>query len=100
MKGIKGLKEARNTWDDVIFTPARRSGNTIRQIDKAIQLLYDGYIVKVVDHWEYGRHYNANRHLFDGILRRLQCEHRLQELTRKKEIRINRNKLELELLNL
>lgn len=91
--------ETKNTYDDVAFNPARRCGNTTRQIDKSIQLLFEGYVIKVIDHWENGRHDKANRHLFDGILRRLQSEHNLQRLMNEDSIRIDRGKSEIELLS-
>ena len=92
--------EIKNTYDDVVITYARRSGNTTRQIDQAIQLLFRGHAVKVIDHhckrerMGYG---NANRHLFDGILRRLQSEHNLQHLIDTDGIRMDIAKSEIEL---
>lgn len=68
-------KEKRNTLEDVVLKSGRVQGNTIRQVDKAVQLLYDGYIVVVKDHWEYGASKKANQCLFDKIIERLHHEH-------------------------
>jgi len=92
------MKERKNTIDDVLLNYMRRSGNTIRQIDAAIQLLYNGYIVEVKDHWENGKNKRANIGLFLSILKRLECEHNLNGLIEENKIRIDRNKCEIELL--
>ncbi len=76
----------------------RRMGNSIRQVDNAIQILYSGKICVVRDHWEDGTHERANLHLFDMILRRLECEHYLSKLVKDKKIRIDKSRLEIELL--
>lgn len=54
----------------------RRTGNTTRQVDFAIQLLYEGYIVVVQDHWDGGTNHHANDHLFRRIIDRFQTEFR------------------------
>ena len=59
----------------VRLTPNRASGNTTRQIDAAIQVLFDGKIIMVRDHFELGENRKINRILFDRILDRLSFEH-------------------------
>ena len=54
----------------------RRVGHTTRQVDYAIQLLFQGEVVKVLDHWKGGTIKEANKYLFDRILNRLNLEHR------------------------
>lgn len=88
------MKEKIGLLNNVQFSQGRGKGNTTRQIDKAIQILYDGCIVEVRDHWEHGRHRRANENLFTRILDRLNSEHRSPG------IKIDRKKLEIELLNL
>ncbi len=74
--GITMLKkETKSTIEDVRFNSGRRVGNSTKQIDKAIQLLFEGYIVKVEDHWELGRNNKMNEMLFDRILKRIRFEH-------------------------
>jgi len=75
------------------ITYKRRDGNTTRLVDNAIQILFNGDICVVLDHYEMGRHKNANKHLFDAILRRLEIEHRW--FFEQKRIKIDKNKLEI-----
>lgn len=91
-------KPIASTLDDIKSYSTRRCGNTTRQIDKAIQLLYSENIVKVRDHWNNGKHRRANENLFVRILDRLNLEHNLKKLLQYKQIRIDKQKLELELL--
>lgn len=77
----------------------RMEGNSTRQIDDAIQILFDGGVVVARDHWEGGTHQKANQDLFDRILRRLQFEHNLEIRIKNNGIRIDKNKLEIELLS-
>lgn len=69
----------------------RCSGNTTRLVDHAIQLLFEGKIVIVRDAWEYGRHKQANEHLFERIIKRMSFEHGHVEL------KINRRELTLQI---
>lgn len=73
------------------LTTIRRDGNTTRQIDFAIQKLFEGYRVRVIDH--YGTR-QANENLFDKILWRLNTEH---EYYTQAMLEVNINKLEIEL---
>lgn len=54
------------------LTGKRRNGNSSRQIDHAIQLLFSGKTVAVIDH---SGHNIANIDLFKRIIRRLEIEH-------------------------
>jgi len=58
-----------------IIKPGRRVGNTTRQADLAIQLLFAGCTVKVLDHHEEGQNATSNRNLMNIIIRRLGIEH-------------------------
>lgn len=77
-------------------TNIRRDGNTTRCVDNAIQILFEGNICVVLDPFEYGRNKNANRHLFERILERLNFEHNY--LFVQKMVHIDKQKLEIYLL--
>lgn len=49
--------------------PGRGVGNTTRQVDYAVQLLFDGYTVKAVSHS------GNDKYLFDKIVCRMTMEH-------------------------
>lgn len=76
-----------NTLHGAIISFYRRSGNSIRQVDAAIQALYDGKTVIVRDHSNTGK--RADRHLFDMLRRRLETEHNLSWLHDNKYIEVN-----------
>lgn len=61
------------------YISGRAQGNTTRQIDKAIQLLFEGYRVMLQDHHEDGNNEIANKNLFDRLRDRLVIEHRLSD---------------------
>jgi len=92
------MKEIKSTLDGLFFYSKRRSGNSTKQIDLAIKLLYDGYKVKVEDHFGNGSHENANKNLFRRILKRLSLEHNLDMLISGNKIEIDDLNLTLELL--
>jgi len=92
MKGIK------NTLEGLEFNYQRRSGNSTKQIDLAIDLLYKGYKVEIRDHWECGHHREANKNLFYRALKRLDSEHNLRHLIEGGKIKIDKNKLTIEFL--
>lgn len=58
------------------FSTNRASGNTIRQVDLAIQSLFDGDVVVCFDHYQYGDHRMSNERLLDMIIKRLVMEHK------------------------
>lgn len=68
------MKEIKSTLDGVLLTDERGSGNTTRQIDAAIQHLFNGYAVKCISHGEPNSR-EANRFLAEKIIDRLEAEH-------------------------
>ncbi len=91
------MKEIKNTIDYSILVNTRRSGNTTRQADMAIQHLMSGYSVLVLDHYDDGRNRNANKLLFDKILKRLHDEHHASWLGGK-EVVLDEQKLIISLV--
>lgn len=78
--------------------PGRVSGNSIRQVDFAIDMLYKGNIVKVEDHSAGGEDARANRYLFNRIVKRLEFEHNLRHLFATDQVRLDKSNLEIEFL--
>ena len=64
-----------STLDGQEINPARRSGNTSRLVDRAIQIIFNGDICVVRDHTDNGESKLANHHLMQLILMRLNNEH-------------------------
>ncbi len=58
-----------------LIREGRRVGNTTRQVDEAIQTLFETGFWQAKDHWQEGGHPIANRHLFTRVLNRLRAEH-------------------------
>lgn len=75
------------------ITSKRRDGNSTRLVDNAIQILFNGNICVVLDHYEMGRNRQANRCLFDAILRRLESDHR--HILNERRVKIDKNRLEI-----
>lgn len=93
------MKNRITTLDEVFFDNSKRMiGNSTRQIDSAIEHLFNGWIVMVRDHVDNGKCERCNRDLFNRIIMRLKYEHNLDSLIRSKKININTHDLELELL--
>ena len=88
-------KETKTTLEGFSNEYGRMVGNSTRQVDLAIQLLFKGYIVKVLDHWENGEHRDANKDLFDRVLKRLHSEH--GRIFYSRNIGVDRNELTIEL---
>lgn len=63
--------------DAVDIRPGRRVGNTTRQVDKAIDLLFQCKTVLVEDHAVRHGAINASKHLMDEIVKRLKLIHNL-----------------------
>jgi hypothetical protein len=57
------------------LTTLRRNGNTSRQVNFAIELLYLGHRVIVEDHYRDGEDLNANNLLLIRILNRITSEY-------------------------
>ena len=90
------MKEIKTTFDDVKISDFRRCGNSTRQINSAINHLFSGFKVVVLDHYMNGNNKQSNELLFNRILKRLQNEHNLN-ITNK--VIINRTDLTIELYN-
>lgn len=58
--------------EGVKLTPERRSGNSTRLVDNAIQLLFTHGWIKVIDHYG-GR--EASKFLFKRVIQRIKNEH-------------------------
>lgn len=69
------VRELRSTLKDITTYSDRQCGNTTRQVDKAIEIVFNGDICIVRDHNENGINMFSNRLLFKKILRRLSYEH-------------------------
>ena len=70
------MKEKVSTLNsNVRIEPLRQSGNTTRQIDEAINIIFSGKICVVRDHYMDGNHRQANGILFDKIIDRLWSEY-------------------------
>lgn len=76
----------------------RAVGNTTRQIDFAIQKLFEGYRVKIEDHYCREHHWLADKALFKKVIARLELEHGITENILNKTFDIDFSKLELEFL--
>lgn len=65
------MKEIKTTLDGVLLTDKRADGNTTRQVDAAIQYLFNGYRVKCI--FRSGR--ISDYFLTRMIMNRLNLEH-------------------------
>ena len=83
------------TTNRAYIIKGRRVGNTTRQIDYAIQALFNGKRVGVYSHDKGGRH--SDKFLFYAILKRLENEHKLKYLMSNGFISIDRSNYVLEL---
>jgi hypothetical protein len=89
-------KDIKSNIDEVYISSERRSGNSTRQVNRAIDLLYDGCIVMVMDHHGNGTVRQSNEYLFYKILKRLDCEHDLKSLIKNKSIIIDKQDLTIQ----
>lgn len=67
MTTLEGMEKQLTSW--------RRSGNSTRQIDRAVQIIFSGKVCKVLDHHEMGTNERANKRLFGLIMERICMEH-------------------------
>lgn len=78
-KPILPTYKGRELWStaqaDVIYKHQRRAGNTTRQVDAAIQWLFEGKAVLCVDNYMMGTNDDANRMLQKSIINRFGREH-------------------------
>lgn len=63
----------------VRFVPGRSMGNTTRQVDFAIEMLFQGHRVYVVDHAHY-KNSECSRMLMERIIDRLRREHKVSDI--------------------
>lgn len=80
----------------------RRAGNSTKLIDRAIQILFNGYTVFVQDHWVKSgpeAHEAASLDLFQKVLKRLASEHNLDFLIKRELIQINKRALTIKLVS-
>lgn len=91
-------KETISTLEVEDIRLGRVSGNSIRQVDFAIDKLYAGFIVKVQDHHSKGDNIAANRYLYNRIIKRLEFEHNLKHLFATDKVRLDKSNLEIEFL--
>lgn len=92
------MKEIKNTIEGVELNRQRRSGNSTRQINFAVDNLFKGYRVEIRDHWELGKNRMANEGLFKRVLRRLRTEHALDWPGPDKDLLVDRSNLTIELV--
>jgi len=83
------------TLENVELTGMRRDGNTTRQVDNAIRILFEGKVCVCLDHHENGQMRQSNSGLFDRVMKRLQSEH--SWLLKEKSIYFDRSKFEISL---
>jgi hypothetical protein len=82
------MKEKVSCYKSELIRKGRRVGNTTRLCDNAIDLLFEGKIVKIIDHVETtssSKSKSLSKYLLDMIVNRLTYEHRID----KKFIMIN-----------
>jgi hypothetical protein len=92
-------KKIESTLDGVeIKWNYRRCGNTTRQVDRAVQILFSGSICKVRDHHRMGEDTRMNMRLADLILRRMNNEGHLGGLaTIGERVLLNKQNMTLEI---
>lgn len=69
------MRNKKSTLENFNYNHRRIIGNSTRQVDEAIQSLFNGFIVVCEDHHQEGRNRNANKNLFGRIIRRIASEH-------------------------
>lgn len=76
---LKGRDKSLYAWPHAKYIDERRSGNTTRIAEKAIELLLEGKFVFCEDHYEDGASENANRYLVEMIVKKLKEEHKIDK---------------------
>jgi phage gp16-like protein len=77
-----------------LFPKKRRSGNTTRQANWAVEMILQGSTVKIKDH---SLLKVESERLFSIVIKRLEEEHYLEKLISKEQIDINPKTLVIEL---
>jgi hypothetical protein len=81
------------------LTVKRRSGNSTRLIDNAIQIIFSGKVCVVQDHYQHGEIKMINKLLFDRVIKRLESEHRFSWMVKNGKIYADYINLEIYLIN-
>jgi hypothetical protein len=79
---------------DTLLRTKRKSGNTTRQADWAINMIFKGFQVRIKDHSLLTR---ESEHLFAIVVSRLENEHNLEQLLEKDLISVNAKTLTIKL---
>jgi hypothetical protein len=74
-------REAINTLQCGSLLPLRHCGNTTRQVDWAIQQLYNARVVQLKDHHLGGNHKEANANIWKEVMKRLPTHDRANVVT-------------------
>ena len=74
-RGLDIDKTASTLDDTVEIRNERNCGNTTRQVNYAVDKLFDGYSVLIKDHTDNGNHKLGNEGLLESIINRLNFEH-------------------------
>jgi hypothetical protein len=72
----------------------RRSGNTTRQVNWAVEMILQGFTVKIKDHTLLKA---QSERMFGIVIRRLEEEHNLERLMSNEKITVNPKTLVIEL---
>jgi len=64
-----------STLEGVEIKNLRNCGNTTRQVNQAIEYLFQGYRVIVLDHHDMGKNHCVNRYLLGRIIDRLKKDY-------------------------
>lgn len=83
--------------EELKLKSGRAVGNSTRQIDIAVQLIFStnsekSYEVEILDHYKGGTDEKANTHLFFRVLARMELEHDLEQLVLKDLAEVNMDK--------
>lgn len=90
------MNEIRNTLDGVTIKDQRGCGNSTRQVDRAIQILFEDGEVLILDHHMNGHNSDMNEFLFEKVVRRITVEYR--NMVQQKRFVFNRGKSVIEII--
>jgi hypothetical protein len=74
-KSTHFASRVKSTLNHEFFASGRRMGNTTRQVNFAIDHIFNGGVIVCEDHHHGGAHVNANKRLHELVMRRLHLEH-------------------------
>ncbi len=75
----------------------RRTGQTTRLIDEAIQEIFKGETWEARDHHMFGTNRQSNEYLFNGVIKRLTSEHNLVGVNPYDRFEIDKKNLKIKL---